>query len=463
MAAKIKTVNSTSGPFTYSQYVITSFEEGKEIAAELDGKAENFLITKTNNENVKLIKALKNAYDNNNRPQLLTLIKSKESILYSGNRSVVLGDVLKPAKEVPELGYIGEAIIQAGIFARFVSKDKNITRIDIENNLNEFLDSYKRKDKNPQEKESPNYQFKGSSKVPHDIVKCIYELAPKYCDWLLKANGKYNISPYNALDTLFRDAVAFANSPTVTSQSKEIYFNKRQDYILIEGTGVSGQNKTKADIKVYKYVGYQKGKSPGVKTEINLRISAKIKDITQFGQVSGLTWDKQEFLFNQLFSVNINGVKNSYDKLVPEPSMLIDDSSTRLKAYALIYQEAVKQFNLSSNKIQKLVNGIKHFMTLNEEETGGVSLFVVSIGGGGLSISDTSRLSVDKLKKYMKDNKYTERDIKAVYRQTDASRIIYVMIGDETLLDLNGRWTANRCANYVSGGPALYNIIKLKM
>lgn len=463
MAAKIKTVSSTSGPFTYAQYVISSFEEQKEIRAESEGSVIPFTINKNKKENIDLIKSLKNGYDTNNRDLILRMIRSKDSLLYSSDdRPFVLGDVIKPTKEVPELGYIGEAIIQAGMFARFVNKDKDITRREIENNLNEFLDSYKRKDNKPQQKSSSNYQDKKSPKVPDDIVVCQYELAPKYCDWLLKAGGKYNVQPYNALDSLFRDAVTFANSPTVTSQSKEIFYNKRQDFISIEGTGVSGQNITKADIKVFKYVGYEKGRSPGTKTEINLRISAKIKDITQFGQVSGLTWDKQTLLFNQLFGVNIGGIKSKYDRLVPEPSLLISNSQVRLDAYSLIYQEAVKQFNQSSNKIQRLVDGVKHFMTLNEEETGGVGLFVVSIGGTGLSISDTKRLSVDKFKKFMSDNKYTERDIRAEYRQTGASRQIIVMAGKEALIDLNGRWTANRCANYVSGGPVLYKMIKLK-
>jgi hypothetical protein len=329
--------------------------------------------------------------------------------------------------------------------------------------LNEFLDSYDSgTSESPRQETSPNHQEKGYPKVPDDLIYCRYELAPKYCDWLLKAKGKYNQSPYTVLDSFFRDAVAFANSPTVTSQSKEIYYNQRQDFIVIEGTGVSGQNKTKADIKVYKYVGWEKGKSNGIKTEINLRVSAKIKDITQFGQVSGLTWDKQTFLFDQLLGIDISGIRDKYYKLVPEPSLLITNGQVRLNAYSLIYQEAIKQFNSSSNKLQRLVNGIKHFMTLNEDETGGVNLVVVSIGGASLSITDTSRLNVEMFSKFMNDNKYTEKDIHAVFHQTGAGRQIDIKVKDEELLNLSGRWTANRCANYVNGGPALYKILKIK-
>lgn len=465
MASKIKTVSSSSGPFTYASYVFESFDSGKQIRAYIDEKENTFILDKNDKQNVAIIKSLKDAYKANKREVVLSIIKDKKSTLKGKGNTIrfLLGDVIKPPKEVPELGYIGEAIIQSGMFARFVNKDKDISRKDIEYRLNEFLDSYRRgSDDMPLQETSPNYQQKGYPKVPDDLVICRYELAEPYCEWLLKANGKYNQSPYTALDSLFRDAVAFANSPTVTSQSKEIYYNQRQDFIVIEGTGVSGQNKTKADIKVYKYVGWERGKSNGIKTEINLRVSAKIKDITQFGQVSGLTWNKQTFLFDQLMGVDISRVKDKYDKLVPEPSLLISNSQVRLNAYSLTYQEAIKQFNSSSNKLQKIINGIKHFMTLNEDETGGVTLVVVSIGGASLSITDTSRLTVEMFKKFMDDNKYTEKDIHAVFHQTDAGRQIDIKVKDEKLLNLSGRWTALRCANYVNGGPALYKILKIK-
>jgi hypothetical protein len=461
MAKTISTVSSTSGPFTYANYVIDSFVEGKPIKAAVNKTEKALTINRNNKQNSDLIASLKSSYDRNKRDEILSLLKNKNSILVSTDKvEFKLGDILKPAKETPELGYIGEAIIQAGIFARFCNKDRNISRADIEKRLNDFLKSASNKTKTAMVDKSPNYQQKGSPKVPDDIVECSYELAEKYVSWLMKAEGKYQKHPYTALDPLFRDAVLFANSPTVTSQSKEIFYNGRQDRISIEGTGVSGQNITKADIKVYKYLGFVDKKSAGTKTEINLRISAKIKDITQFGQVSGLTWDKQTILFDQLFGVSIDGIKNKYDSLVKEPSMLIDNSQVRLNAYALTYQEAAKQFNQSSNRIKRIVEGVKHFMTLNEEETGGVRLFVVSIGGAGLSVTDTGRLNEQSIKKYMADNKYTEKDIQAHYRETGAGRELYIKIGKETLVDLKGRWTANRCANYVSGGPLLYKLLK---
>lgn len=457
MAKTISTVSSTSGPFTYSNYVLESYNSGAAIPVVVEKDTVlDVVIDKKTASNVKLITALQNAYKSNNRTALLSLIRDKNSVFTNGgNLFFRLGDVVKPVKEYPELGYIGEAIIQSAMYARFLSKDKAVVRKDIENILNEVLYVDKHLVKN-----SPNFPSNGVA-VPDDIISSTFELASKYVDWLKKANKKYYEYPYNILDNFFRDAVNFANSEQVFSHAKQFYYNGQQDKISIEGTGISGQNVTKADIKVYYYEGFNRKLGvQGTKKEINLRVSAKIKNITQFGQLSGLTFEKQKELFDLLLNVNIDPIEKQFRSIVKSAADLTN-SNTRLNAWSLTYKYGTDLFNRSNNKVKDLVRGIKYFMTLNENTVGGVYLMVVSIGSG-LSITETNNLTEEKFKQYLKKNKLTEKDIRAEFYTTGAGRQINIMIGDKPLLNLSARYTANRSANYISGKDVLYEILKGK-
>lgn len=455
MAIKtISDVQSAAGCYTYSNYVIESFKNKTPVSVLVGNDKIINVTIKSDFKTQQLMEKLsKNVNKADNSVELKSILKSKDNLFMSDSGiEFTLGKILKPQKEIPPLGYIGEVIIQSAMFARFLSKNEPVTKSDVEHILNEYLFS-----NSPiLEKRSPNYGYEG--KIPDDFLISEFELAKRYFLWLKAANKDYSKYPYNALNNIFSDAVSFANSERVFSHAKELYYNGQTDKLIIEGTGIKGQNITKADIKVYKFVGFNPSNpSSGTKTEINLRVSAKINSVKQFGQVTGLTFDKQQMLFKTLMGVDLTSIKPQYDKLVKSPADLTVPQ-TRLAAWKLCYESAIKMFNNNTNRINDIVYGIRHFMTLNETTVGGVDLIVVNVGGG-LSISDASLINRESIDKYMKKYNLSLDSFKAHYRETAAGRIIEVRLGDKILITVNGRYTS-RFANFVEGGEALYEIIE---
>jgi hypothetical protein len=167
---------------------------------------------------------------------------------------------------------------------------------------------------------------------------------------VMDRTNKDIIAPY------VRSAVRYANSATVKKWSKLLYENNRADTIDVMSDGLGGQTTTKVDV----YVKINDKK-------VNINVSLKAGDVKQFGQVSGIEFEKQTKLWETSFGFGqeIKSLESKYNKLIV-------NKETVPQAVTMVYQEVANLFNQGIKRgdagmIRKFANSIKYFATLNED------------------------------------------------------------------------------------------------
>lgn len=110
---------------------------------------------------------------------------------------------------------------------------------------------------------------------------------------------------WRLVDDLFDSSIAYANSERrLRSQAYNMFANNKKDKIFVNSDGTGDQKGTKADIKLL-----INGK------EAPQQISLKVAGGEQFGQVAGVTFDKQIEIWGRL-GVNIRPAEKAFnDKL----------------------------------------------------------------------------------------------------------------------------------------------------
>lgn len=252
-----------------------------------------------------------------------------------------IGNLEKP-KDTGNKGDIAEGIIGAAITARFINKNRDITKEDVKKVI-KSLGSTVSKIKQVVSS-SPNK----NPKIIDDI-KFYLSLADSNMKTLLDSNK------WSGFESLFDSSVKYANSKTVIVWSKLLYENNQKNFIEIISDGLGNQSGTKVDVMV---------KVDGKTTNINL--SLKVGDVKQFGQVGGSSFDKQVLLWKQTFNIDVSSLENKYNNL-------LEQKQTE-KAVQLTYTYASNEINklLSSSKtkkkfLQNLANGINFHATRGEE------------------------------------------------------------------------------------------------
>lgn len=257
------------------------------------------------------------------------------------NEFFPIGNLEKP-KDTGNKGDIAEGIIGAAITARFINKNRDITKEDVKKVI-KSLGSTVSKIKQVVSS-SPNK----NPKIIDDI-KFYLSLADSNMKTLLDSNK------WSGFESLFDSSVKYANSKTVIVWSKLLYENDQKNFIEIISDGLGNQSGTKVDVVV---------KVDGKTTNINL--SLKVGDVKQFGQVGGSGFDKQVLLWKQTFNIDVSSLENKYNNL-------LEQKQTE-KAVQLTYTYASNEINklLSSSKtkkkfLQNLANGINFHATREEE------------------------------------------------------------------------------------------------
>lgn len=259
--------------------------------------------------------------------------------------SIPISDVDKPNVNI-NFGDMAEAIVGAAIAARFIYKNRNITTNQVFGVLYGL----------PPGSTIPNKKgmqatkdFKSANKNPKVMDDVNFYLSLSEVNMVTvqnKANRRL-FEPYA------QSAVRFANSGTVTKWSKLLYENNRYDKIEVISDGLGGQKTTKVDVFV---------KVDG--KPIDIKVSLKAGDVKQFGQVSGIEFEKQVKLWETTFgfSNEIQSTKDKYEQLVSQ--------NQAPQAVSLVYQKVADVFNKKSDndKVKRsLAESIKYFATLNED------------------------------------------------------------------------------------------------
>ena len=263
-------------------------------------------------------------------------------------KSVTIGSFDKPNIKY-NLGDMAEGVVGAAIAARFIYKNRNIT----DKNVYGVLRALGAPSNYPGKKgKFVERTFKSANENPKvmDDVKFYLSLADVNISALLDRTNEKLLLPY------VRSAVRYANSTNVKKWAKLVYENNRYDSIDVVSDGLGGQKTTKVDVYV---------KINDV--AVDIKVSLKAGDVKQFGQVSGVEFEKQQKLWDTTFGYgsDIKGLEKKYDSLISGGEVP--------QAVSLVYNSILTKFNKdmrsknSEDVKRTFAESIKFFATLNED------------------------------------------------------------------------------------------------
>ena len=263
-------------------------------------------------------------------------------------KAITIGSIDKPNVNI-NFGDMAEAIVGAAICARFIYKNRNITTAQVFGVLYGLPPAGKKPGKKGMET-TKDFKSANENKKVLDDVNFYLSLSEVNMTTVQNRANKRLFVPYAA------SAVRYANSTTVRKWSKLLYENNRYDKIEVVSDGLGGQKTTKVDVLV---------KVDG--KPIDIRVSLKAGDVKQFGQVSGIAFDKQMKLWETSFGFgsDIKGLENKYEELVTQ--------NKAPEAVSLVYNKVLEEFNkkIRTNNSEDLkrnfAESIKYFATLNED------------------------------------------------------------------------------------------------
>ena len=268
---------------------------------------------------------------------------------------------IKEAKMAPKInanrGDVAEIILGAAVTAKFLHPPQTnrgkIIRKNVEEILTSVLKSKSLATTRPDKlsgtvKISDNIRFKVG--VPQKAWKFISD----------KNNWKL-------VDDLFDSSLAYANGEKrLRRQAFNMYANNKKDDIFVNSDGTGDQKGTKADIKLL----INGKKAPQ-------QISLKVAGGEQFGQVAGITFDKQIEIWGRL-GVDLKHAEKAFnDKMgkVTSKMMFADRKAVGMKEVEIAirgamgesYKYAAKQLQ-SKLPVTKLISFLKTAATKGEDE-----------------------------------------------------------------------------------------------
>ena len=342
-------VLSSTSPGQLGKYIIPTVEKlntaMKKQTSLSRGSARSYRI-KNNPNNVRAISEFARL-GGNPKTQKQALALELETT-DTKQTTIKIGSIDKPNIKY-NLGDMAEGVVGAAIAARFMFKNRDINYRNVYGVLYGMPppSNYPGKKGKFTEK-----TFQSANKNPKvfDDLKFYLSLAEVNMNALLDPANKQLIEPY------VRSAVRYANSTRVKKWSKLLYENERYDQIEVRSDGLGGQTTTKVDVFV------KVNNKP-----VDIRVSLKAGDVKQFGQVSGIEFEKQQKLWETTFgySTEIRSLRTQYEQLVAQ--------NQAPQAVTLVYNKVMNQFNkdMKTTKktevLRKFAESIKYFATLNED------------------------------------------------------------------------------------------------
>lgn len=282
-----------------------------------------------------------------------------------------------PQERIANKGEIVEGIYGAATMARLVNRpNDDITPQDVYNIIARLPDT-------PQGGSVVINAEEANSDIT-DNFELIVKLKPQpYAD--LKNTKKIDAMMGN----IVRSVVAFVNNETIPRYAKLFAENQRPDSVDIISDGISDETGTKTDVQLI----YKDENGQPIRELIKYGQSVKVGAVKQFGQVGGgkasdtleKRFEKLEFMWDK-FGVDVSPLKDMFTK-----SSRIED------AYEKVYDEAAKilkqdlaGINVDKEKafLEKFINGIKFFATLNDDNVN-----LIQFDEKGYFVLDFSRLN----------------------------------------------------------------------
>ena len=190
--------------------------------------------------------------------------------------------------EAPEYnrGDIAEAIFASALAARFLVKpEQKVSKSDVEKALERIMIQHKntetRKDKD---------------NITVDTIKLDISVPKKATTYL---SSKKNWPQFS---DIFDSCIYYVNTTRrLNLQAKVYYMNNKKNTIEVKGEGTKNQKGSKVDIALL----FDGKRSKN-------QISLKTKGGEQFGQVSGVSFDKQHTLWREGFDIDIASLKSEF-------------------------------------------------------------------------------------------------------------------------------------------------------
>lgn len=289
-------------------------------------------------------------------------------------------------------GDVSEGIFAAAIYARFLNKNKSITKYhvyDVIKKLKKNRVNYSKSTKTVISKSIVSELSENNDSPLKDSITLYVGLASANFDGLVDESNR------KILNSSFDASVRYANSRTVTKWSNLLYTNDKRDSIRVISDGLGNQKGTKVDVRVLV------NKEP-----IDINISLKAGDARKFGQIGGVGYEKMNELFGSLFNINIKPYRKKY--------LSIFDDGDRKKIiqatswlYATIAKDLNEKFKSETDKgrmIGKMRRGVVYHATLNED----LHVTLVHLEkSGSANVYDFKKLPT-QIKKYNFESKYAK-------------------------------------------------------
>lgn len=342
-------VLSSTSPGQLAKYVLPTLEmleDAMRRGTPVRRGSSNSMVLKKSAANVSAIQEWGNIGSTPSRQKDALAIPLE--VTNTKQKVITIGSIDKPNVNI-NFGDMAEAIVGAAICARFIYKNRNITTAQVFGVLYGLPPAGKKAGKKGMET-SKDFKSANENKKVMDDVNFYLSLSEVNMTTVQNRSNKRLFVPYAA------SAVRYANSTTVRKWSKLLFENNRYDKIEVVSDGLGGQKTTKVDVFV---------KVDG--KPIDIKVSLKAGDVKQFGQVSGIAFDKQEKLWETSFGMgsDIKSLKNKYEELVTQ--------NQAPQAVSLVYNKVLEEFNKkirnnnSEDLKRNLAESIKYFATLNED------------------------------------------------------------------------------------------------
>ena len=363
-------------------------------------------------------------------------------------------------RNLPNRGYIFEAVWTAAVAARFHKRIGDIERIqkpgafeksaskrialqtlprisakDVSDMLIQIWNSGKRLNTTTQN----DIHFK--SKVKDSLIISVG--VPKEIDSLI--SNMVRTKNFNEISDFIRSSAALANGhANLNARVKRVAFNGFEDVINITADGLVDQRTVKADVTVTIET------NDGGSNIPSFAVSCKVPGGEQFAQVSGFEWQKFEDLFGQL-GVNIpTQIKNEWissmqtylsegvftkkyaTRQAIESTTIPDDTKNAAKR---VYRSAANLMNSNfpkQNFINYVINGFS-----NGVDTELVKL-TGSTRGGEMYMTGAKTLKIDQEFRQVLSN----LTFSAEYKDTGKSSLILIKADGvkEALMQFRYRW-----------------------
>ena len=255
------------------------------------------------------------------------------------NKKIKFGSLSAPSVPRYNLGDIAEAVFAAALAARFIKRSQFATSSDdVKNILNSlsvsgqsatFLGS------------APNLNFPAS-----DTIRLRLRLTQLAMNFITNPNNLESLSGY------INASIQYADRQNVKDWVKTIYTNRRVDTVEITADGITASKSSKIDVKV------KITNNTGVLSGVNINASIKTDEVSQFGQVSGSSFDAVSRFFS-------NSIKESLSEKSSEFERKSGDGREQMR---FIYREAYNKLQQNLRSDPRRMNfiigtGIKQFAT----------------------------------------------------------------------------------------------------